>query len=64
MNTSEKPERDYRVCLWGEAHPVSARSRSAARYASYRSFREAGFEADLMWFAKNARLALSQTRRA
>ncbi|KQU31127.1 hypothetical protein ASG63_16675 [Methylobacterium sp. Leaf94] len=58
MATSAKSKRDYIVSIWGEAHQVSAGSRSGARYASFRAFREAGYNEDLLWFAQNTRIVL------
>jgi hypothetical protein len=58
--------RDYRITWRGDSHVIRARSRSAARYASWKAFLEAGYQADLPTFAGMIRItsvpaAVSQT---
>lgn len=48
--------REYRITWRGESHTIQARSLSAARYASWRAFLEAGYKADLPNFASMVRV--------
>jgi len=48
---SGESQRDYRITWRGDSHVIRARSRSAARYASWKAFLEAGYRADLPTFA-------------
>ncbi len=48
--------RAYRVTFRGDSYVYHARSRSAARYASWRALREAGYRMDLPTFAGLARV--------
>jgi hypothetical protein len=48
--------RTWRIEIWGESHTVVAATRSAARYASWRMAREAGYRISLFDFASQARI--------
>jgi hypothetical protein len=47
-----KAECSYRITWRGDSYVLQARSRSAARYASWLAFKEAGYRADLPTFAR------------
>lgn len=51
-----EPQRAYRITWRGDSHVICARSRSAARYASWKAFLEAGYRADLPTFAGMIRI--------
>lgn len=54
--TISEAQRAYRITWRGDSHVVCARSRSAARYASWKAFLEAGYRADLPTFAGMIRI--------
>ncbi|SEO94746.1 hypothetical protein SAMN04487843_105142 [Methylobacterium sp. ap11] len=56
---SKKPSatRSFVIRLDGfPPETLSARSKAAARAASFRAFREAGYTADFLWFCRNVRV--------
>ena len=48
--------RTWRIEIWGESHKVAAETRAAARYASWRMAREAGYRISLLDFASQAKI--------
>lgn len=58
------PLREYRITWRGDSHVIAARSRAAARYASWKAFREAGYRADLPTFAGMIRIAAARSAAA